>query len=361
MAVSHRIWCTISLSALRSNLRAIRRSCPRGTQILAVVKDNAYGHGLIPVSRTLAQAGCEEFGVACATEGEELRGAGIRNPILLLGSTLPSEFSVALQHRLTITLSSMTEAREIARIAQELRKTALVQVKLDTGMNRLGARLPEFQKLVSFVAQHPNLDLIGTFTHLACADSDLAFTRRQLEKTSVLPKFLAHHWANTAAILRRLPSPRTHARPGLGLYGINPLPSSGIKLQPVLSWKSRILLVRQVPKGETISYGATYRARRAMKVATVATGYAHGLPRSLSNRGHALIHGHSCPILGRVTMDMTLLDVTQVPQSKRGDEVVWLGRSGKREQTANDMARESGTIPWEIFTRLSPNLPRIIS
>ncbi|NBQ55036.1 MAG: alanine racemase [Verrucomicrobia bacterium] len=360
MAVSHRVWCTISLSALRSNLRAIRRSCPRGTQILAVVKDNAYGHGLIPVARTLAQAGCEEFGVACASEGEELRGAGIRNPILLLGSTLPSEFSIALQHRLTVTLSSMTEARELAQVARQSRKTALVQVKLDTGMNRLGARLPEFQKLVSFVAQHPNLDLIGTFTHLACADSDLTFTRRQLDQASVLPKSIAHHWANTAAILHRLRTPKTHARPGLGLYGINPLPRSRMKLRPVLSWKSKILLVRQIPQGETISYGATYRARRSMKVATVATGYAHGLPRSLSNRGYGLIHGHSCPILGRVTMDMTLLDVSQVPQSKRGDEVVWLGRSGKQEQTATDMAHEAGTIPWEIFTRLSPNLPRII-
>jgi len=360
MALSHRVWCTISLSALRSNLRALRRSCPRGTQILAVVKDNAYGHGLIPVARTLAQSGCEEFGVACAAEGEELRGAGIRNPILLLGSTLPSEFSIALQHRLTITLSSMTEARELARAAERARKTALVQLKLDTGMNRLGARLPEFRKLIAFVAQHPRLDLIGTFTHLACADSDLSFTRRQLTQTSLLPKFLNHHWGNTAAILHRLPSPKTHARPGLGLYGISPLPRPGTKLRPVLSWKSKILLIREIPKGETISYGATYRTSRAMKIATVATGYAHGLPRSLSNRGSALIHGHSCPIVGRVTMDMTLLDVTHVPQTKRGDEVVWLGRAGDKEQTATDMAHDAGTIPWEIFTRLSPSLPRII-
>ena len=360
MASPHRVWCTISLSALRSNLRALRRSCPRGTQILAVVKDNAYGHGLIPVARTLAQAGCEEFGVACAAEGEELRGAGIRNPILLLGSTLPSEFSVALQHRLTITLSSMAEARELAQAAERIRKTALVQVKLDTGMNRLGARPPEFQKLVSYVAHHPRLDLVGTFTHLACADSDLSFTRRQLRQTSVLPKFLAHHWANTAAILHPHSLPKTHARPGLGLYGISPLPRFAAKLQPVLSWKSKVLLVRQVPKGETVSYGATYRTRRSMKVATIATGYAHGLPRSLSNRGRALIRGHFCPILGRVTMDMTLLDVSQVPRVKRGDIVVWLGRSGKKDQNAADMARDAGTIPWEIFTRLSPSLPRII-
>jgi len=360
MAVSHRVWCTISLSALRFNLRAIRRSCPRGTRILAVVKDNAYGHGLIPIARTLAQAGCEEFGVACASEGEELRGAGVRNPILLLGSTLPSEFPVALQHRLTVSLSSMKEARELAVVARRSRKRALVQIKLDTGMNRLGARLPEFQRLISLVTHHPNLDLMGTFTHLACADSDLAFTRRQLNQTSALPGSFAHHWANTAAILRRLPNPKTHARPGLGLYGINPLSGSAIKLQPVLSWKSKILLVREVPQGETISYGATYRTTRAMTIATVATGYAHGLPRSLSNRGRALIHGHSCPILGRVTMDMTLVDVSQVPQSKRGDEVVWLGRSGKEEQTAAELARQAGTIPWEIFTRLSPNLPRII-
>lgn len=361
MAVSHRVWCTISLSALRSNLRAIRGSCPRGTRILAVVKDNAYGHGLIPVAQTLSQAGCEEFGVACASEGAELRGAGIRHPILLLGSTLKTEFPAALQHRLTMTLSSMAEARELARATEQTRKTALVQVKLDTGMNRLGARLPEFQRLVSFVAHHPRMDLLGTFTHLACADSDLAFTRRQLQKTSALPKLLPHHWANTAAVFHRLPFSKTHVRPGLGLYGINPLPHSKIKLRPVLSWKSKVLLVRSVTQGESISYGATYRARQTMKVATVATGYAHGLPRSLSNRGHALIQGHCCPILGRVTMDMTLLDVSQVPRCQRGEEVVWLGRSGKLEQTAVDLARDAGTIPWEIFTRLSTNLPRIIS
>lgn len=359
MASPHRVWCTISLSALRHNLRVLRRCLPRGSRILAVVKDNAYGHGLIPVAQTLARAGCEEFGVACVAEGEELRGAGLRNPILLLGSTLPAEFSVALQHRLTITLSSLTEARELARLAGRMRRTALVQVKLDTGMNRLGARLPEFQQLLSFVAQNPRLELVGTFTHLACADSDLSFTRRQLRASASLPPLWPHHWANTSAILHRLPGTQTHARPGLGLYGINPLSRSPSGLRPVLSWKSKILLVRRVAKGETISYGASFRATRTMKVATVATGYAHGLPRALSNRGHALIHGRACPILGRVTMDMTLVDVSQLPRAGRNDEVVWLGQSGRRRQTAADLARDAGTIAWEIFTRLSPSLPRI--
>ena len=361
MSLSHRVWCVVSLSALRSNLRTLRSCSPRGTRILAVVKDNAYGHGLVPVARALAQAGCEEFGVACAAEGEELRGAGIRNPILLLGSTLSSEFPVALQHRLTVTLSSMTEAHELARAATRTRRTALVQIKLNTGMNRLGARLPEFQQILSFVNHHPRLDLVGTFTHLASADSDLSFTRRQINNATTLPASMARHWANSAAILQRFPGNRTHARPGLGLYGISPLPRDASKLRPALSWKSRVLLVRNLPKGETISYGGTFRAPQRMKVATVATGYAHGLPRSLSNRGHALIHGHRCPILGRVTMDMTLVDVTHLSRVKRNDEVVWLGRSGKRVQTAADMAREAETIPWEIFTRISPNLPRIFA
>ena len=361
MSASHRVWCVVSLSALRSNLRALRSCCPRGTRILAVVKDNAYGHGLIPVARALAQAGCEEFGVACASEGEELRGAGIRNPILLLGSTLNSEFPVALQHRLTVTLSSMAEARELARAATQVRRTALVQIKLNTGMNRLGARPAEFQQILSYVALHPRLDMVGTFTHLASADSNLSFTRRQIDEATVLPASMARHWANSAAILQRLPGSRTHVRPGLGLYGISPFPRHSSKLRPVLSWKSRILLVRDLPRGETISYGGTFRAPRKMKVATVATGYAHGLPRSLSNRGHALIHGCRCPILGRVTMDMTLVDVSHLSRVKRNDEVVWLGRSGKRMQTAADMARDAGTIPWEIFTRLSPNLPRIFA
>ena len=356
-----RTWCEISLSALRHNLRTLRRGLPREGRILAVVKDDAYGHGLVPVARALTRAGCEEFGVACVAEGIQLRQAGIRQPILILGSTLPFEFSHALRHRLTLTLSSLSEARELARTAQRTRLPALVQAKLDTGMNRLGANPEEFSEILFFIAQQPQLDLVGTFTHLACADSNPVFTRRQLLRSSLLPKNLPHHWANTAALVSRLPYASTHARPGLGLYGCNPIGRSTPRLKPVLSWKSRILVVRSVARGESISYGATFRAPRNLRVATVATGYAHGLPRSLSSRGHALVQGRLCPILGRVTMDMTLLDVSRLPSARRGQEVVWIGHSGSMTRTATDLAREAGTIPWEIFTRIHPSLPRHLS
>lgn len=356
-----RTWCEISLPALRHNLRTLRRSLPRKNQILAIVKDDAYGHGLIPIARALARSGCEEFGVACASEGVQLRQAGIRQPILLLGSTLPFEFPLALRHRLTTTLSSLSEAQELARVAQRTRTIARIQAKLDTGMNRLGANPNDFLRLLTFIAQHPFLDLVGTFTHLACADSNISFTRQQLIRSSLLPKNLPHHWANTAALLHRHSFSSTHARPGLGLYGYSPLQRSTPRLQPVLSWKSKILLVRSVPKGQSVSYGATFRAPRNLRVATVATGYAHGLPRSLSSRGHALIQGRLCPILGRVTMDMTLLDVSRLPQAHRGQEVVWIGRSGSLTRTAADLAREAETIPWEILTRIHPSLPRLLS
>ncbi len=355
-----RTWCEISLPALRHNLRTLRRSLPQKNKILAVVKDNAYGHGLTLVARTLAQAGCDEFGVACVSEGVQLRQAGLRQPILLLGSTLPFEFKAALQHQLTLTLSSLTEAQELLRAARRARKTARVQVKLDTGMNRLGATPAEFTQLLFFIAQHSSLDLVGTFTHLACADSNPAFTHRQLLRSHLLPKTLPHHWSNTAAILRSLSLSSTHARPGLGLYGYSPLGRSSPTLQPVLSWKSRILLLRSVARGQSISYGATFKASKNMRVATVATGYAHGLPRSLSSRGHALVQGHLCPILGRVTMDMTLLDVSRLPHPRRNQEVVWIGRSGSLTRTAADLAREAGTIPWEILTRIHPSLPRLL-
>ncbi len=353
-----RTWCELSLSALRNNLRLLRRALPKKGKILAVVKDDAYGHGLIPITRALAREGCEEFGVACASEGAQLRQAGIRQPILLLGSTLPFEFSIALRHRLTMTISSLAEARELARVAQRARTPALIQAKLDTGMNRLGASPTEFLHLLKFIAQQPFLELVGTFTHLACADSSPAFTHRQLQRADLLPKNLPHHWGNTAALISRLPFSATHARPGLGLYGYATLPRATPQLQPVLSWKSKIILVRSVPRGQTISYGATFRAPRNLRVATVATGYAHGLPRSLSSRGHALIQGQLCPILGRVTMDMTLLDVSRLPHSHRGQEVVWIGRSGGKTRTAADLAREAGTVPWEILTRIHPSLPR---
>lgn len=356
-----RTWCTISLPALCANLRILRQSAPRGTRILAVVKDNAYGHGLVPVARALSRAGCEEFGVAFASEGAELRQAGIREPILLLGSSLPSEFSTALNHRLTVTVSSLQEARELARAADRARTTALVQAKLDTGMNRLGAKPAEFQSLVSFVTSHPRLELVGAFTHLACAGSDPKFTARQLDHSYHLPMVGRRHFANTAAALSHLPHPMTHIRPGIGLYGIDPRPKANASLRPVLSWKSRVLVVRQVPRGESISYGATFRAPRNLRIATVATGYADGLPFSLGNRGHALIRGRLCPIVGRVTMDMTLLDVSSLPNPRRGEEVVWIGRSGSKTRSATDLAREAGTIPWEIFTRIAPRIPRLYS
>ena len=356
-----RTWCEISLSALQKNLRTLRSCLPPKNKILAVVKDDAYGHGLTPVGRSLAHAGCEEFGVACVAEGVQLREAGIRQPILLLGSTLPFEFKAALKHKLTVTLSSLAEARELLRATQRARTTARVQVKLETGMNRLGATPQEFTQLLLFIAQHPSLELTGTFTHLACADSSPAFTQHQLTRSHLLPKNLPHHWSNTAALLQSLSLSSTHARPGLGLYGYSPLGRPTPHLQPVLAWKSRILLVRTVSRGQSISYGATFQAPRNMRVATVATGYAHGLPRSLSSRGRALVQGRLCPILGRVTMDMTLLDVSRVPHPHREQEVVWIGRSGSLTRTAADLAREAGTIPWEILTRIHPGIPRLQS
>ena len=361
MPDSHRTWCTVSFSSLRANLRTLRKSAPRGTRILAVVKDNAYGHGLVPIARALSRAGCEEFGVAFASEGAELRQAGIREPILLLGCSLPSEFPVALAHRLTVTLSSIQEARELGQAAEKARTTAWVQAKLDTGMNRLGAKPSEFLQLLSYITRHPRLDLVGTFTHLACADSNPKFTRRQLDQSFLLPMMGQRHYANSAASLSRHPYPMTHIRPGLGLYGIDPRSGGQAPLRPVLSWKSRILVVRKIHRGETVSYGATFRAPRDLRVATVATGYADGLPFSLGNRGHALLRGRLCPIVGRVTMDMTLLDVTALPAARRGDEVVWIGRSGTKFRTATDLAREAGTIPWEIFTRIAPRIPRLYS
>jgi alanine racemase len=360
---TRRCWVEIDGRALRRNYKILRGLIPATTQFMAVVKANAYGHGLVPTARELALAGVDWLGVANVTEGAALRSAGIRLPILLLSATLPDEMAEALRFRLALTLSSYEEARKLDRIARALRRRAEVHFKIDTGMGRLGSWHLGAREELGRLRRLPNLRVTGLCTHFASADDDAKLTGVQWKR--VTPFFeenadLLCHAANSPAVTRRYGFNAGMIRAGLALYGIAPHPADqNLGFQPVLTWKTRVGLLREVGAGRTVSYGATYRVPSAQRHAVVAMGYGDGYFRLHSQRGHLLVGGRRCPIRGRVTMDQIVVDVTAVPDCRVGDEAVALGRQKAEEITARELARQAQTIPWEILTNVGMRVPRV--
>jgi alanine racemase len=361
--LTRRCWVEIDGRALRHNFKVLRGLIPRATRFLAVVKANAYGHGLVPTARELAAIGVDWLGVANVAEGISLREAGIRLPILLLSATLPEEMPRAVEHDLTLTLSSFEEARKLDRIARTLHRKAEVHFKIDTGMGRLGHWHVGAREELVRIRHLPGLLVKGLYTHFASADDNAALTRAQWEMISPFfaeNKDLLCHAANSPAVTRRYGFDADLVRAGLALYGIAPNPADqALGFRPVLTWKTRVCLLHHAGPGRTVSYGATYRVRSRQRHAVVAMGYGDGYFRSHSGVGHMLVRGVRCPIRGRVTMDQIVLDVTAAPQCRVGDEVVALGRQGDVEITARELAREAGTIPWEILTNVGSRVPRV--
>ncbi|MFH1067743.1 MAG: alanine racemase [bacterium] len=354
-----RCWCEISLAALKHNLRAIRRKIGPRPAIMGLVKANAYGHGLIPIARFLAQNDCQELGCAHVGEAQALRKAGVRLPILLLSGFLEEELPEAILQNLMITVSSLEECRMVERAARSLKRRSMVQIKINTGMGRLGADCRHAAQLMKAVQTSQWLDWKGVFTHHACADSDKDLTLRQWRAfESARARGVRHHSCNSAAVFILPQAHGDGVRPGLAFYGVSPIPKFQKLLRPALSWKARITFVRDTPKGATLSYGATYRTPRRMDIATVAVGYGDGLFRSLSNKGEVLVSGQRCRILGRVTMDQILVDVSRVKNAKKGTEVVLLGKQGNQSILASEMAKGADTIPYEIWTSITERVPR---
>ncbi len=347
---------------MRHNFKILRGLIPSATQLMAVVKANAYGHGLVPTAKELAVIGADWFGVANVAEGVSLREAGIRQPILLLSATLPEEMPAAVEHGLTLTLSSLAEAKKLDRIARLTRKRAEVHFKIDTGMGRLGAWHAEAREELARMQRLPGFIVKGLYTHFASADDDPKLTQAQWKLIS--PFFaehpgLLHHAANSSAVTRRYGFSAGLVRAGLALYGIAPQPTDQkLGFQPVLTWKTRVSLLHEVGAGRTVSYGATYRLRSAQRHAVVAMGYGDGYFRLHSKGGHLLVRGVRCPIRGRVTMDQIIIDVTSVPDCRVGDEVIALGRQEDEEITARELAKEAQTIPWEILTNVGSRVSR---
>jgi alanine racemase len=360
---NRRCWVEVDGRALRHNHRILRGLIPRTTQIMAVVKANAYGHGLVATARELQVIGTDWLGVANTAEGAVLRETGgLTLPILLLSATLPEEMEEAVRHHLTLTISSFAEAKQLDRIARALGEAAEVHFKVDTGMGRLGCWYPEAAAELVRIRRLPHLAVKGLCTHFASADDDARLTKAQWK--AIAPLFAANrdllcHAANSPAVTRRYGFHADLVRAGLALYGIAPNQADqSLGLEPVLTWKSRVSFLRDVGAGRTVSYGATYRLPKRQRQAVVAMGYGDGYFRAHSNVGEMLVRGRRCPIRGRVTMDQIILDVSNVPDCRIGDDVVALGRQGGEEITAWELAKEARTIPWEILTNVGSRVPR---
>ena len=358
----------ISLAALSHNFSEVVRRAA-GKKILAVVKAQAYGHGALDVSRHLLKQGADMLGVALVEEGEELREAGIDAPILVMGAVFPEQAGAIIRLNLTPVVYSLTMARALSDAAAALNKTVSVHVKIDTGMGRIGL-VPE--QAAEFIAELQKLGGIvveGLMTHFADADlKDKHFAARQMERFEALIHELAAkgtsiplcHAANSAAVLDFNRALFTMVRPGLMLYGYNPLEEGGdAGLQPALSLVTRVAFLKRVPEGTPVSYGRTFVTKRDSLIATIPIGYADGYGRGLSNKGEALVRGVRVPVAGRVCMDMTMLDVTDVQGVREGDEVVLIGAQGNERVTADDLASKTGTISYEVLCGIGARVPRV--
>lgn len=363
-----RAWAEVNLHAIRQNARLLKQRVGNA-QLMAVVKANAYGHGAVPVSQAALEGGAERLCVATLEEGVQLREAGIHAPIHLLYPLHPSEIPDAVQHRFEITLDNPGDLIHFKDLPE-----VYAHLKLDTGMSRLGVQPEQLEFFLEKLSDYPQVKLVGVSTHFACADCDEQITREQLSKflpackkvKEFVQKPLLFHAANSAATLSIPESHLDGVRVGALLYGINLLPALGAdslvqQLLPVLSLKARVLSVREVASGIGIGYGHTYRATRRTRVATVGIGYADGYSRRLSNRGEVLLHGVRVPVIGRVCMDLMMVDVTAVPGVQTGDMATLIGQEGSETIRAEDLARLMETTPHEPTTVIGSRVPRLYS
>jgi len=354
----------VDLDALAHNLRVLRG--PLGCQLWGVVKADAYGHGLVPVARRLEAEGVEGLCVALVEEGLTLRAAGVTVPILVLNAAYGDQHAAVLQAELTPVIWTPDHVERFLAAAPPERPVA-VHLKVDTGMGRLGVPLAELPALLEHLARHPRLHVAGLMTHLSSADSDAAATHGQLrgfEQAITQVRARGHrpalvHAANSAGALCFPASHHSMVRVGLSLYGVPPVPGQGPDLWPVMRWETAIVSLRRLPAGAPVGYDRTFHTRRESVIATVPLGYADGLHVAASNRASMLVGGVPCAVVGRVSMDLTTVDVTAVPGVAVGDGVVVLGEQGEQALTAHDLARASGTIAYEVLTSVSARVPRV--
>ncbi len=377
-------WAEIDLAAYGHNIAELRRITFADARLMAVVKAEGYGHGAVAVARAALDSGADCLGVARLHEAVELREAGIAGPILIFGLTPAEDVDTLLDLDLIQAVFSHESAEELASAAASRDQRLRVHIKVDTGMGRLGllADEPRAHEATGSAANHrfgevsaiaglPGLEAEGLFTHFATADqADKMYAKRQLQRFLELVdrlkqqglEFPLNHAANSAALIDMPDSHLDMVRPGIATYGLYPsaeVDQERVELKPALEWKARIIQLKKVPAGFGVSYGITYETPRPTTLATVAVGYGDGLSRGLSSRGQMLVGGQRVPIVGRVCMDLTLLDVGEVPGVAEGDEAVILGRQGEELLSADEMAVTLDTINYEIVSTITSRVPRV--
>ena len=361
-------WAEVDINALRFNLNSVRQHLPAGVKIMAVVKADAYGHGIGPVARCFQDEGVEDFGVAIAEEGVTLRNEGITGKILVFGGCYPHQEELFFKYSLTPTIFEISTLKNLSTVALKQKQQSYYHLKIDTGMGRLGIGPDDIRFFLEQAQSFENIKLEGVFSHLSSADeTDLTYTRAQVAKfeqvLDEIQKFdnneVIRHVANSAGTLMHKGSWFDMVRAGLSLYGINPANAKPlVKLKPVLSFKTVVGFIKEVLPNTALGYNRTFKTKKTSIIATLPVGYADGINRLLSNKGNVIIKGKFAPIVGSVAMDSTLIDVTNISNVRNGDEVVILGRQGNLQISAWDIAKWSSTIPYEVLCGITARVPR---
>jgi len=358
-------WAEINLKNLSYNFGQVKRKLSKATKVMATVKADAYGHGLITVSRKLVSCGVDYLGVASIDEGIILRRAGIKAPILVLGTVLKEDITPFFTYNLMPTVCAQDLAVALNNKSHAQGKVKRIHIKVDTGMGRQGVLCSEALALIKKISRLKSIEIEGIFTHFAAADTNKRFTLHQIKIFNRLIEMCRHsginiplaHAANSMGIIDFKAGHFNMVRPGLIIYGLNPKKNARIKLRPVLSLKARIIFIKRVPKGFGISYGHSYITKKNTRIAILPIGYGDGYPRNLSDKAPVLIRGKRFKINGRVCMDQIMVDLGD-SAAKLGDEVVLIGSQGGNIITAEELAVLSGTIPYEIVCGLGSRIPR---
>lgn len=359
---TYRCWAEIDAEALHHNARALRSFLSAGVQLIAIVKADAYGHGLSELAR-LINEDVDCFGVANVAEGLEIRRGGLHSPVLLLGPALPSELGVVVKEQFIPTISTAEEALAYAETPGTC--SLPIHFVIDTGMGRIGLWGEEARRTLKVVRQLPRLSILAISSHLPSADEDFLYTTEQFQRfrreaAELFPEGIPATILNSAGVLRFGREVRSGdlVRVGLALYGISPLPEFQHCFLPALTWKTRVTLVRTLGPGRSVSYGRTFITPREMRIATLGVGYGDGYQRHLRD-ADVLIRGSRCRVLGRVTMDQIMVDVSALDSVEPGEEAVLIGKQENEHILASELAERAGTIAWEIFTGITRRVVRV--